>query len=1057
MEQVEEALRILYTTSDAQQRQGADAFLREFQSSYAAWDGAVRLIQAGTGDSRMFGATVLCTKLRGDNCGGLPAQAGAALRTILLQQLGSLGDSTASGLHAQLCRACSMLLGAGGMGSLLADPAFASLPVGSILGVLALIPEAGAFLSDTETDAMQQLLLAWLQHAYVAQAPFPPALPPGAAPAERDDDYRLAVLSAACKWAELPARDGITLGRLAATPCLVELMQHADLSATPVAADPTNFYREARLVFELCRMLLEHEPSNEAAGVGSCPRAVPPEALSQLVVATSRALEPLAITSDMTHTLPSGEDDVDDDEEDENDEEAGVMLAAVGLGGTLLRRASFYLVPNAPVTGGQPLSQSMLVLLQRIVPCSTHCKRAVCEGTLATEFWPAVMRAAAHWEASMRASLITAAAQACTSRGTFPPEARLADWDAVELGEYCDFREHFLQSAIAELTRAEPACFARACIQRLGDGNATAADGVPLSWQAKEAALFAASASLEVLLSRILAPPGMPPPAGAAELAALLPPLLHAALTTSAQAGASSGASEAILLRVRCEMIEHLTPWLAGDSAARGLAVAVRSVLPALAHPAAVTADAGLRCLNQLCRRAAHEIALDNELLSIFLDVHASTLPRLINVHGGAHSPGERRCQLLAAVSSVVVEAPAVVERYFTPLLDALHHAHATLAGHLQNSASESNAAAHELAARIDEITAALAPLKPLPISSLVSLLTLLWPTWCSLLAPSAVDAALHPALARLGCEAVRAAESHFAPMLSPTVAALTAAFAARPSACLLSVADSLVDAFAIGASPEVETSFASLLDQLAASALATVAHLHMPIEEPALLTALLGHADRQAKLLVPAIAASSALPSLLGLAASMLGSCRQPEACDASMSLLCSVGAAARMMAAGAPSAGSARTNEAVHAIRTRLQAALGGATGRAIVHGCIIGLADTVPAPLLPSVAELLAPLMHLDSWRADADGLATWAHAAIMEVETVDGIPDARCRETLHQLLTSCPDPCGGSSARYSRMVAILARALGDFAQVARRKQSAAGFMLQAYDWASGEAGG
>ena len=1048
MEQVEDTLRVLYSTSDAQQRQTADAWLREFQASQAAWEIAVGLLTSGhTADSKLFGATVLCTKLRGDNCGGLPPESAAILRSVLLQHLGAMNADSEANLHAQLCRACSLLLGNGGVGSLVSDPAFASLGAAAMLAILALIPEAGAFLSDAETVATQLLLLTWLQHAYVTGAPFPPALPASAAPTDCSDEYRLAVLEAACKWAEMPASDGITLGRLAASPCSPELMRHADLRATPVARAQTSFYKEARLVFELFRLVLDQEPSEEVAGVGSRLPSVPPSALGELVASTMVALEPLVVTADMAHTLPSGEEDVDDDEEDESEEEAGVMLAAVGLGGALLSRASAYLAPStAADEAGQRLSHAMLQLLQSIVPCSTHCKRAVCEGTIETGFWPSVLRAAAGWESAMRAELLTTAARACTTRATFPPEQRCAQWGSVELLEYCEFRDNYLREAISDLARAAPTWFVQNCVAMLRDGDASAR-GRPLPWQAKEAALFAATASVEVLLSRVLAPPGAAPPAGAAELSAWLPPLLEAALTSTASS--SSAACEALMIRARCELVESLTPWLALDPAAHGLAPALTSILPAISYQAPVTADAALSCLTQLCRRCAVEMSRDELLIQALLDMLSTAFP-LITDMAGSHSRVERRCGLLTAVGGVIVEAPAAVERFFAPVIAALEHARAGLQAHAAATRSHLTAAAHELAARLDETAAALAPLKPLPKPNLVALLTHLWPTWGGLMGAAVaahVEAEVHPALCRFACEAVRSVRAEFAPLLPETVASLTAAFSARPSACLLSLADALVEAFGARASSDVEASFASLIDQLAARAFAAIAP--DPSNEPALLSSLLSHADTYAKLLVPAIAAASALPSLLNLAATVLGTCREAEPCDAAMSFLCSVGAAARTLAPSAPNAGSTHTAEGAHAIRTRLQLALASSTGRAILRGCIIGLADTLPEPSLPCVAECLAPLLHLESWRADDDGLAAWALDVLTELPATEGAPDARCRQTLHQILTTFPDACS-TGARYHKVVGILSKALVDFGKIARRKQSANGFVLDAYDW-------
>ena len=67
------------------------------------------------------------------------------------------------------------------------------------------------------------------------------------------------------------------------------------------------------------------------------------------------------------------------------------------------------------------------------------------------------------------------------------------------------------------------------------------------------------------------------------------------------------------------------------------------------------------------------------------------------------------------------------------------------------------------------------------------------------------------------------------------------------------------------------------------------------PLAHPALLTALLSHADKQARLRPSALARVPSFSPLLLLAASLLSHCRAVEPLDAAMALLCSVGIAAR------------------------------------------------------------------------------------------------------------------------------------------------------------------
>lgn len=160
MENVEEALRVLYTTTNPSLRRSADKWLQDFQASDAAWELATGLISSGrSAESRLFGCTVLCNRLRGGNLGGLPPESAKSLRTALLQQLARLSGERAlvANVEPQLCHAIASLL-VGGVTALLGDPAFGALPAPSMLRVLALVPESGAFLETEEIEAMQVLL-----------------------------------------------------------------------------------------------------------------------------------------------------------------------------------------------------------------------------------------------------------------------------------------------------------------------------------------------------------------------------------------------------------------------------------------------------------------------------------------------------------------------------------------------------------------------------------------------------------------------------------------------------------------------------------------------------------------------------------------------------------------------------------------------------------------------------------------------------------------------------------------------------------------------------------
>ena len=280
-----------------------------------------------------------------------------------------------------------------------------------------------------------------------------------------------------------------------------------------------------------------------------------------------------------------------------------------------------------------------------------------------------------------------------------------------------------------------------------------------------------------------------------------------------------------------------------------------------------------------------------------------------------------------------------------------------------------------------------------------------MWPAWCGI-APAAVRAGVEaqvlPALCRLAQEALRAVRAQFAPLLPQTAAVLTSAFDASPSAPLLELADALLEAFAGAATAEEAAAFASLLDTLSARTLRALGA--SPLEQPALLAALLSHADLHAKLLTPSLATAASMPALLSLAASLLGTCREPEPLDAAMSLLGAAAAAARGTAA---QLGYTGTEAEAAAHRARLQAAL-GAAGEAVVRGAIVGLVETLPEPSWPCIADMVAPMLHLEPW-ARPNGLRAWAHAALAALPATGGAPDARCREALLTLLCAFPDPC------------------------------------------------
>lgn len=108
--------------------------------------------------------------------------------------------------------------------------------------------------------------------------------------------------------------------------------------------------------------------------VGTLLPAVPAAALCDLLLATARAIAPLASTAVSEASKPAEEE-----QEDEEDEASGAQLAAVGLGGTLLNKASALLAPPGVDSFGAPaaadaaraaLREAMVALLQRVVPCA---------------------------------------------------------------------------------------------------------------------------------------------------------------------------------------------------------------------------------------------------------------------------------------------------------------------------------------------------------------------------------------------------------------------------------------------------------------------------------------------------------------------------------------------------------------------------------------------------------------------------------------------------------------------------------------------------------------
>ena len=103
-------------------------------------------------------------------------------------------------------------------------------------------------------------------------------------------------------------------------------------------------------------------------------------------------------------------------------------------------------------------------------------------------------------------------------------------------------------------------------------------------------------------------------------------------------------------------------------------------------------------------------------------------------------------------------------------------------------------------------------------------------------------------------------------------------------------------------------------------------------------------------------------------------------------------------------------------------------------------------VPPPSI--LATMLTPLLHLSSWRTQ-EGVGVWAHNALLELPTTDGVPDARCRQVLLTLLLGFPDAIA-HPASYPKVVKMLTLAISDFARVVRRQANASSFQLESYKW-------
>lgn len=91
---------------------------------------------------------------------------------------------------------------------------------------------------------------------------------------------------------------------------------------------------------------------------------------------------------------------------------------------------------------------------------------------------------------------------------------------------------------------------------------------------------------------------------------------------------------------------------------------------------------------------------------------------------------------------------------------------------------------------------------------------------------------------------------------------------------------------------------------------------------------------------------------------------------------------------------------------------------------------------------MANMLAPLLHLPGWReaVDATGCPTplqqWAHAALVALPEVDGVPDAHAKMSLLDALCTAPDGMTAEGCLVLNATEGLRKQLVSFARVCRR---------------------
>ena len=387
--------------------------------------------------------------------------------------------------------------------AMLASAEFGALRADALLEVLALVPECGAFLSDGEVLAIQELLLEVLDHACSEAAPWPAKLPPAAAPTQRSAAYR--GIATHCLGGGGAAEfEGVSLAMLAEAACwpaLVAAVSGADGAAAQRAAA------------ELCTAALEREPTvpaDDALAAAAAAMTMPfvPQALQlSLLTGLCDALQPLANSAAVPP--PNGADaDGDDDDDDEAEGEAGGASGVALPGGGA---AEPWLLGARCRSRSPPAA---LQLLRVLVLCSGHRRRRVCEALIASEVWTgerSLLRVAAGWagEADLSAQLRDTLGATLRARAALPGDSTLARWGAADVEEWTTFRDSYLSEPLAELARADAVASVRHALEQLslraamvdttGDGQAdTIVPKAAAPWQPLEASLFAVEAAAEV-------------------------------------------------------------------------------------------------------------------------------------------------------------------------------------------------------------------------------------------------------------------------------------------------------------------------------------------------------------------------------------------------------------------------------------------------------------------------------------------------------------------------------------------------------------------------------